>query len=99
MSKKIQGIHISTVKVDDIRCSYDLEAVEELRRIQIVATFTKDGKRIHRVHGLNGGMRPLSQGELIGELLNADYAEKMARDLIEDANRSAHSPFRKNLTA
>lgn len=84
-------MHIITVKIKDIWVSFDIENMQG--KIQITATFTQGGKRIYKVCNVSTMLR---QGaELVARLLDREFACFVANDMIERANKSEHSPFRK----
>lgn len=76
-------LHINSVKVHNIWVSYDIQNVND--ELQIVATFTKEGNRIHSIYNIS-----FSECR---DLFDRDYAIKHAETMINDSNKSKHSPF------
>ena len=76
-------LHIITVRAKNFHVSYDIKNVNS--KLQIVATFTKEGKHIHSIYNIYWGE--------CQNLFNKDYATRKAQEMIEDANKSKHSPF------
>lgn len=81
-------MHINKIYLSEnnLWVSYDLETVDY--RIYLVAIFTQDGKRIHKIYNLGNS-------DMIAKLLDNNFATLTAKELIESANRSKHSPFLK----
>lgn len=81
-------MHVNTIYLKDnnLWVSYDLEIVNE--NICLNATFVRDGEQIHKIH-------KLGTFDMLCELKDKDFAIAKAKELIESANRSAHSPFLK----
>lgn len=93
-----ENMHINTVKVGDIWVSYDIENVKTTdkngrkeEKIQVVATFTQSGERLHKV----GNIKEPCYGPaaMVGKLLDNDFAKKYAEGIIESSKKSVHSPF------
>lgn len=89
------GIHVNTVNVDELWVSYDIENAKTVdkkgqkeERVYLVANFTKAGERIYTISNLGGA-------DEIAKLLDREYAKKKALEMIEQTNKSAHSPFLK----
>lgn len=83
-------MHINTVEVNGIWVSYDLEGVDE--EIQIVANFTKNGERIYKIYNIS---ELSAHGpKMVVELLNSEFAKRKAQRMIDDLNKSKHSPFK-----
>lgn len=88
--KNIQGMHIKTVFLDnEIVCNYDLEVV--IDKIQIVANFLKTGELIHKIYNVN--QLSCYGAEMISKLLDDGFAENQAQQMINESNKSKHSPF------
>lgn len=85
----MKKMNINVVKVLEFYVSYDIECVNE--ELQIVATFVKDGEEIYKVYKITDGV---SYGaEVVGKLLNRDFAAKKAEDLIAAARKSIPNVF------
>lgn len=82
-------MHINRVKINEFYVSYDLETISN--KIQIVATFTKNGEIIHKIYNVRTMSH--SGADMIAKLLNNDFAIQKANQIISDANQSTHSPF------
>lgn len=88
-------MNINAVRVGEFLISYDIQNVKSIDRngqksekVQIVAQFTKNGEVIHTVYNLGNA-------EMVAKLLDRDFAIKKAGEMIEEANKSAHSMFLK----
>ena len=82
-------MHINTVKVEDFWVSYDIECVNG--EIQIVAHFVKEGKEIY-IYDINNGST--SGAEMVAKLLDTEFAKAETARMIEETNKSKHSPLR-----
>lgn len=87
----VNTMHITLVKVKDIYVSFNIESVQE--KIQITATFTKDGEVVHKIYNVSTML--CTGTALVAKLLDKEFACFVAKDMIERANASVHSPFRK----
>lgn len=79
-----EPIHVNSVNVDGFWCH--IEIVKNINRLELQARFMKDGKEIHKV---NMGQ---SLKKII-EMSDRENAVTAIRKIIENANKSAHSPF------
>lgn len=86
-------MHINKIYLSEhnLWVSYDLEIVN--KEIMLNATFTRNGEKVHKIHKLRDLMN--SQVDMIVKLRNYNFAIFKAKELIESANRSKHSPFLK----
>lgn len=86
-------MHITTVNIDGIWVSFDIENVKSTSKnciksenIQAVATFTKEGEKIHKIYNIGNF-------EFCTKLLDVDFAKKKAIEMIETSKKSKHNPF------
>lgn len=94
MKTEVQNMHINGVTVNGIWVSFDIENVVSISEkgvkseaVQGVATFVKAGEQIHKIYNIGNF-------DFCAKLLDNEFAKAKAIRMIEDANRSAHSPFK-----
>lgn len=94
MKTEVQNMHINGVTVNGIWVSFDIENVVSISEkgvkseaVQGVATFVKAGEQIHKIYNIGNF-------DFCAKLLDNEFAKSKAIRMIEDANRSAHSPFK-----
>lgn len=92
-------MHVNTVKVNGIWVKYQIENVHirdnikgAYDEIMITAEFTQNGKMIYKEYGIR--TPAYSGAEMISALLDNNFAASRAEEIINDANKSMHSPFR-----
>ena len=94
MKTEVQNMHINGVTVNGIWVSFDIENVVSISEkgvkseaVQGVATFVKAGEQIHKIYNIGNF-------DFCAKLLDNEFAKSKAIRMIEDTNRSAHSPFK-----
>lgn len=86
-------MHINSVKVKDFQVSYDIKNIND--KIQIVATFTENNKEVHRIYDINDGF--FTGAKMVSKLLDNEFAKLKAEHIIEELNKSKHSPLKKTI--
>lgn len=88
-------MHINCVRVDDIWCSFEILNVTSKAKngnaedsVMAVAIFTRGGEELHRIYNLGNF-------DDCAKLLDSDFARSEAEQMINRANVSKHSPFKK----
>ena len=88
-------MHINCVRVDDIWCSFEILNVTSKAEngnaedsVMAVAIFTRGGEELHRIYNLGNF-------DYCAKLLDSDFARSEAEQMINRANVSKHSPFKK----
>lgn len=87
-------MQINMVTLDDnLSVSYELINVKKTdgkgqksESIQAVARIVRDGEEIHKIYNIGNF-------DYCAKLLDRDFAIAEGKRMIENANRSAHSPF------
>ena len=94
MKTEVQNMHINGVTVNGLWVSFDIENVVSISEkgvkseaVQGVATFVKAGEQIHKIYNIGNF-------DFCAKLLDNEFAKSKAIRMIEDTNRSAHSPFK-----
>lgn len=86
-------MHISKINVDGIWVSYDIENVKSIQNgikkedVQAVASFIKDGEVIHKIY-------KIGNFDYCAKLLDREFGKSEAIRMIENANKSKHSPLK-----